>query len=146
MKNLVFRQETKERLEAHLKLSYPHEGVGFLYGFDSNVLDIIDLLPVDNAGEGDQRRQFSVSPLDYLRAEEHAINSGLTLLGVYHSHPDHPAIPSEHDRRFAWEGFSYVITSVQRGEVDHTRSWQLNSEGRFTEEPIATEVIENTLV
>jgi proteasome lid subunit RPN8/RPN11 len=58
------------------------------------------------------------------------------LLGVYHSHPDHPAIASEHDRKVAMPWGSYIIVSVQDGKAERTRLGQLNEERQFEEESI----------
>ena len=86
--------------------------------------------------EGDQRRRFAISDKDYLNAERHAAREGLTLLGVYHSHPLHPAIPSEHDLAVALPYFSYIIVSVQPEGTAHVRSWQLDEQRQFAEEAI----------
>ena len=86
--------------------------------------------------EGDQRRRFAISDKDYLNAERHAAREGLTLLGVYHSHPLHPAIPSEHDLAVALPYFSYIIVSVQPEGTAHVRSWQLDESRQFAEEAI----------
>jgi proteasome lid subunit RPN8/RPN11 len=55
-------------------------------------------------------------------------------LGIYHSHPNHPAIPSEQDRIAAQPYFSYVIISVMNDHIDHIRSWRLNDSSQFEEE------------
>ena len=97
---------------------------------------VTEVQVVDNAKAGDQRRRFEISPRDYLKAEQYAAIQGLELLGIYHSHPNHPAIPSIHDHKVAWEGFSYLIVSVQEGKMDHIRSWALDAENRFAEETV----------
>jgi len=92
---------------------------------------------VNNSKEGDHRRRFEVSALDYMWAERYADESGKSLLGVYHSHPDHPARPSEHDLKQAVPYFSYIILSVQKGKVADITSWQLNKVNKeFEEETI----------
>ena len=78
-----------------------------------------------------------------MQAERYAADQDLDLLGVYHSHPNHPAIPSEHDRIAAQPFFSYVIVSVRDGIIDHTRSWRLNDASQFDEEPLAPFVLES---
>jgi proteasome lid subunit RPN8/RPN11 len=66
---------------------------------------------------------------------------GLDVLGVFHSHPDHPNQPSEFDRQWAWPNFSYLITSVVQGVAVESRSWRLNEDrANFSEEKV--EVIE----
>jgi proteasome lid subunit RPN8/RPN11 len=71
-----------------------------------------------------------------MTAEQHALDHDWTLLGVYHSHPNHPAIPSEHDRVAAQPFFSYLIISVLNNEIITLRSWLLNDDQQFEEEKI----------
>ena len=72
-----------------------------------------------------------------MKAERFALENDLTLLGVYHSHPNHPAIPSEHDLKQAVPYFSYLIASIYDGKFKEITSWQLNEESKqFKEEPI----------
>lgn len=121
----------------HAESDYPNECCGFFYGLaDGNQRHVRIVQEVENAKEGDQRRRFQIDPLDYQEAEKYAINHDLDLLGVYHSHPDHPAEPSEHDRKVAMPYFSYIIISVQNGKADTSRSWQLNESQQFDEELI----------
>jgi proteasome lid subunit RPN8/RPN11 len=75
-----------------------------------------------------------------MQAEQRALAEGVTLLGVYHSHPDHPAEPSEHDRKQAMPFFSYVILSIREGELAAWTSWQLDDQAEtaeFAEEAVA---------
>lgn len=121
--------------------AFPDECCGFLFGKEEGDERLItDILVVNNAKEGDKRRRFEIAPRDYLKAERYAEKTGLTLLGVYHSHPNHPAIPSEHDRVAAQPFFSYLIVSVMNGEIDHARSWRLNDVQQFEEEKIFHDV------
>lgn len=116
---------------------FPDECCGFLFGKDTDGVRGIQIaLPVLNSKEGDKRRRFYIAPKDYMNAEKYALENGLDLLGVYHSHPNHPAIPSEHDRVAALPFFSYVILSVMDGRYDLLRSWRLNDEQEFIEETI----------
>jgi proteasome lid subunit RPN8/RPN11 len=129
--------------------TFPDECCGFLFGREERdgTRLVIDILVVDNSKQGDKTRRFEISPLDYMTAEQHAIDHDWTLLGIYHSHPRHPAIPSEHDRIAAQPWFSYVIISVMEPEATdsshhpdkptiHFRSWILNEDQQFEEEKI----------
>jgi len=118
--------------------TFPDECCGFLFGREEHdrTRILVDILAVDNSKEGDKRRRFEISPLDYMTAEQHALDHDWTLLGIYHSHPNHPAIPSEHDRVAAQPFFSYVIVSVLEKEVVTLRSWVLNDNQQFEEEKI----------
>ncbi len=123
-------------MQTHAETGYPNEICGFFYGLEGDVRQVRFAQEVDNAKEGDQSRRFQIDPLDYQKAEKYAIDHDLDLLGVYHSHPDHPAKPSEHDRKVAMPWFSYIIISVQDGKAENARSWRLNDERQFDEEEI----------
>ncbi|MEO0777529.1 MAG: M67 family metallopeptidase [Bacteroidota bacterium] len=126
-----------EVIYEHAREAFPDECCGFLYGDEKNGRRISVAQRVDNAKEGDQRRRFEISPLDYLRAERYALERGLDLLGIYHSHPQHPAIASAHDLEKALPFFSYVIVSVMDGAIDAIQSWKLQSQTRaFAEEEV----------
>ena len=117
--------------------AFPNECCGFLFGNENDGRQITHAVPVKNSKEGDQRRRFEISPLEYMRAEQFALQNNTSLLGVYHSHPNHPAIASEHDLVVAMPFFSYVIVSVMNGEIADLKSWRLRDEERvFLEEKI----------
>ncbi len=133
---IVLDNDVQKIIVQHAVDTYPDECCGFLYGSeDSNGRRIITQAQVvKNVKEGDKRRRFEISPQDYIAAEKYAEEQQLELLGVYHSHPDHPAIPSEHDRAAAQPFFSYLIISVNNKEPGAIRSWRLNDDGQFEEE------------
>jgi proteasome lid subunit RPN8/RPN11 len=116
--------------------TFPDECCGFLYGHEDSAgrRYITQARAVKNVKDGDKRRRFEISPHDYLEAEKYAEEQQLELLGVYHSHPNHPAIPSEHDRAAAQPFFSYLIISVNNKEPGAIRSWRLNDDWVFEEE------------
>ena len=133
---LKLSKESQEGMQKHAEATYPYECCGFFYGSNGDVREIGEIKEVTNSKEGDQRRRFEVSPLDYMGAEKYALESGQELLGIYHSHPDHPAIPSEHDLKQAVPFFSYIILAVKQGTLEDTKSWQLNDENEFEQEQI----------
>jgi proteasome lid subunit RPN8/RPN11 len=104
--------------------AYPYEGCGALLGPSAE--HITDTEPLPNAEGTAPRVKFAVSPRDYLAVEDRAEARGLRLLGFWHSHPDHPARPSETDRRFAWEGLLTVVVGVQRGTPEAITAWDLS--------------------
>jgi proteasome lid subunit RPN8/RPN11 len=116
--------------------AFPDECCGFIYGHeDANGRRIItEAQVVVNVKDGDKRRRFEIAPRDYLNAEQYAEEHQLELLGVYHSHPNHPAVPSEHDRAAAQPFFSYIIVSVNDKQAGPIRSWRLNDDLQFEEE------------
>jgi proteasome lid subunit RPN8/RPN11 len=133
---IILENEAQQTIIQDALSAYPDECCGFLLGReDENGRRIISqALVVNNAKEGDKRRRFVISPQDYLQAEEYAESRNMHLLGVYHSHPDHPAVPSEHDRAAAQPFFSYLIISVNNRRPGFIRSWRLNEDGHFEEE------------
>ena len=105
------------RLEWHAREAYPEECVGALIGTVAEggaARTVERLFPIDNRSRADRKRRYLVSPLDYLAAERAADATGQTLLGFYHSHPEHPARPSATDLDLAQPNFVYVIVSVRR--------------------------------
>ena len=137
---LILNQNIITLLNDDALRTFPDECCGFLLGREIDNDRIIDeIIIVNNAKEGDKKRRFEISPLDYLQAEKAADESGLTLLGIYHSHPNHPSIPSEHDRVAAQPFFSYLIISVIQDEIVSYQSWTLNDEFQFEEEQVLIE-------
>lgn len=135
--SLLLHTEAKAVIEADARACFPDECCGFFYGRKEGGHRIVtQAKPVINAKEGDKRRRFEINPLDYMKAERYAIEHGLELLGVYHSHPLHPAVPSEHDREVAFPEFSYIIASVQPESVDDITSWRLNEARQFDREDL----------
>ena len=111
-----------ESIRQHGVETYPNECCGALYGRDG-VVTATFALP--NTTEEGPRRRFMVRPDDYRTAEKKASELGAGLLGFYHSHPDHPARPSQYDLDHAWPFFSYIIVSVQGGVPEAMTSWRL---------------------
>ena len=134
--SLVIPKDLLHQIHAHGEAAYPEEGAGFLIGAEGRVESI---LPLENAREdGARHNRFLISPEDYLQAERTADRLGLSLIGVFHSHPDHPNRPSEYDREWAQPFFSYIITTVNAGKATESRSWRLQEDrSKFTEETIS---------
>jgi proteasome lid subunit RPN8/RPN11 len=80
--------------------------------------------------------RYWIDPPDLLTAQRHARDRGLTIVGIYHSHPNHPAIPSECDRSLAWAEYSYIIVSVQQGVAQTVQCWSLDENHQFQAEEI----------
>ena len=142
-KPLIFSESALTNMLMDLKDAFPNEGCGFLFGTDSVKREIVEAQKVINSKEGDQRRRFEINPTDYMKAERYADENNFKLIGIYHSHPNHPAKPSEHDLKQAFPYFSYVIVSVMNGDIANITSWQLDENGKFKEEIIENEYIKN---
>jgi len=126
-----------EAIHAHGARAYPEEGAGLLLGaFEGDVRRVTRLIPLDNHFRPESRtRRYLISPRDLLAAEDEAEHLGLEVVGVFHSHPDHPARASEFDTQWAMPVYSYVITQVQAGVAVDSRSWRLAEDrGMMTEE------------
>ncbi len=129
-----------EKIRAYGAETYPHECCGALLGRDSSAVlqndrgpgvaarEILQLFPLVNRRDDSPRNRFSVTAEDVLAAEKAARVQGLEVVGWYHSHPDHPARPSEYDRDHAWPWYSYIIVSVQNGAPQDMTSWRLNDD------------------
>jgi proteasome lid subunit RPN8/RPN11 len=133
---LVVSNELHEQINAHVESAYPEEGAGFLIGVEGEVKEILAL---PNAREDEARHnRFLITPEEYLKAELTADKLGLSLIGVFHSHPDCPNIPSEYDREWAQPFFSYIITRVDQGKAVSSRSWRLiEDRSKYEEEEIS---------
>jgi len=123
--------------------TYPNECCGFIYGSTFNDLTfIVKSRAVYNASNFDKRRHFNISSKDYMAAEEFAFQTNLILLGVYHSHPNQPAIPSYEDKLFAIQNFLYIIISVSPAGTSDVKCWELNKHNNFLEQPINISTME----
>ena len=118
-------------IRAHGVETYPNECCGALYGRDGQVTATLAL---PNTTEEGPRRRFLVRPQDYRDAEKRAAALGAELLGFYHSHPDHPARPSQYDLDHAWPTFGYVIVSVAAGRAGDMTVWWLKDDRSSFEE------------
>jgi proteasome lid subunit RPN8/RPN11 len=115
------------KIKVHAMQTYPEECCGVILGknTDDGKRIVCDVIEIRNARDDNRARRFLVTPEDYRSAEEEARRQQVDLLGWYHSHPDHPAQPSEFDREHALPWFSYIIVSVENGVPATVRSWEL---------------------
>jgi proteasome lid subunit RPN8/RPN11 len=132
---IALTTEADAAIRAHGRETFPHECCGAMLGKDGVVRQAYAL---PNTTEEGPRRRFLVRPDDYRAAEQRARAAGLDLLGFYHSHPDHPAKPSQYDLDHAWPSFSYVIVSVMSGEDKVLTSWRLQDDRSAFEEETVT--------
>jgi proteasome lid subunit RPN8/RPN11 len=118
-------------IRKHGEETYPHECCGALVGTGSVITAAV---PLANTTEEGPRRRFLVRPSDYREAEKRASELGGDLLGFYHSHPDHPARPSQYDLDHAWPNFAYVIVAVASGAAKQMTVWFLKEDRSSFEE------------
>ena len=127
---LCISQELADRIGKHGAETYPHECCGALLGSDASdeVREVRELFPLVNRRDDSPRNRFAVTAEDVRDAEKAGRAAGLDVVGWYHSHPDHPARPSEFDREHAWPWYSYIIVRVQNGAPKDMTSWRLNDD------------------
>jgi proteasome lid subunit RPN8/RPN11 len=121
----------EDAIRRHGEETYPNECCGALVGAGGRATAAVAL---PNTTEEGPRRRFLVRPSDYRLAEKRAGDLGGELLGFYHSHPDHPARPSEFDLDHAWPTFAYVIVSVVSGAAAGMTVWYLKEDRSSFEE------------
>ncbi len=118
-----------EHIHDHAREAYPEECAGALVGMDTGEMKVVvDVWRAHNTHEEDRGRRFLIEPLQIKEFEERVQERDMDLLGFYHSHPDHPAEPSEYDRNHAWPYYSYIITSVSGDDIKDTRCWVLKDD------------------
>jgi proteasome lid subunit RPN8/RPN11 len=127
---VLLRTEHYNAIVLHAEADYPYECCGILLGrFLSDGKQILDVVPISNARTDEAKRtRFLIEPHEYLLGEKKARERELDIIGFYHSHPDHSAIPSEYDRLHAWPLYSYIIVSVKEGSSSEMFSWQLQED------------------
>ena len=149
-------------MQSHAESIYPEECCGILIGtIKGDIKSLIEVIPTENSWDeetakrfqimehpaapaGTRRNRFSIAPEVMLKAQKQARDRNLDIIGIYHSHPDHPAIPSESDLAIAWSQYSYMIISVQQGVACDVSSWSLDPDRQFQpEEIILMETLSN---
>ena len=124
-RTLTVSTDVDRAIRAHGQETYPHECCGALVGKGDSVTNVVAL---PNTTEEGPRRRFLVRPTDYRDAERRASELGAELLGFYHSHPDHPARPSQYDLDHAWPTFAYIIVSIMSGQSADMTVWYLKED------------------
>jgi len=138
-------------IRSHAENTYPEECCGLLLGqVTGDVKTLVEVLPTKNAWSAEaedhcpeqkvltKQRRYAISPADMLKAMKDGRDRDLAIIGIYHSHPDCAAVPSECDRTLAWPQYSYIIVSVRQGCSEDLRSWSLDTSHKFQAEEILT--------
>lgn len=149
-----------QAMNAHAERTYPEECCGLMLGHiqegdtgfaqmnqraESSVRVVTALYPVENSWDqqvaadlhdqsSSKTRRYAIAPETMLKAMRYTRSHHLAIIGIYHSHPDCPAVPSECDRRLAWQHYSYSIISVQQGKATEFYSWSLDVNHQFQPE------------
>ncbi|MEL7052149.1 MAG: M67 family metallopeptidase [Cyanobacteria bacterium J06588_5] len=159
---LALSSEQLAAISVHAERVYPEECCGLLVGKihtqeTEQTKQLTQLVPLDNEWTPEvlptaalaqpsrgsiaeqsvtKSRRYWINPKDMLRAQKQAREDGLDIIGIYHSHPDHVAVPSECDRALAWPIYAYVIVSVCEGKAVDVQNWTLDSDHLFQPEPL----------
>lgn len=130
----------QQAIRAHGEADFPYECCGLLIGrfAEDGTKEVEEIMAISNAREEEAKRtRFLIKAEELMRGEKHARSRNLDVIGFYHSHPDHPAIPSQFDLDHAWPVYSYVIVSVMAGQSADLTSWELDPDaGKFNSEEI----------
>jgi proteasome lid subunit RPN8/RPN11 len=128
---ITLRPEHLDAIRRHGEADYPYECCGLLIGLydESGNKTVEEIYPISNAREETAKRnRFLITPAELLYGEKHARWQKRDVVGFYHSHPDHPAKPSEFDLEHAWPTYSYVIVSVCQSRAGELFSWELEAD------------------
>ena len=138
---LVIAPRDWAAIRRHGEADYPHEACGLMGGTTEGERTVVkELVPLTNERSDAARNRYLIDPAAFRDAQAQLDRAGLEILGVYHSHPDHPAEPSAFDREHAWPRLSYVIVAVADGRAGDMKSWRLSDDrAAFAEEPVTLE-------
>jgi proteasome lid subunit RPN8/RPN11 len=127
----------REQIERFAVEGHPHEICGLLAGHSTaSGTTVVRVTRSRNLSLDRPRDRYTLDPEHYLAVDVLAREDGLEIVGVWHTHPDHPARPSATDREAAWEGLSYLIVSVTPDGVRDATVWRLGADGAFVEQPL----------
>lgn len=120
---LCIDKDKLREVENEAKKSYPVECCGLLLGTNTAEKKVVEVRPLRNTNTERSHDRYEIEGREFVKADKEASRKGLQIIGIYHSHPDHPAIPSAFDTEHAWCGYSYLIAAVENGERIEIRSW-----------------------
>lgn len=155
--SLTILSSQLQQIHQQMQAAYPNEGCGLLIGCinPDRSKTTREVWPVENAWTSQtaarlptsatpnpqsqshsRQDRYWIDPKVLLTAQRDSCDRGLSIIGIYHSHPDYPATPSECDRAWAWPEYSYLILSVVQGVVHESRSWCLDAHHQFAAEAL----------
>ena len=119
--------------------AYPNEGCGIFLGAAGDEAQVLEVRLATNLRQDRARDRYIMDPRDIMLAEREAETGGMEVLGFWHTHPDHPARPSQYDADHAWPEYVYVIMSIDGGKLADVTAWVLESESppQFREERLS---------
>lgn len=144
-----------QTIYTHAETTYPEECCGIIFGhLTSEGKTVVEVMSTENAWNAEtaadfpkddtldysKKQRYAIAPQVMLQAQREARERNLNIVGIYHSHTDHPAIPSEFDRQCAWQEYSYIIVSVQNGKASDIKNWCLDDNHQFQQEAIENKI------
>lgn len=130
-------------IRAHAARDYPYECCGVLLGrVEGDTKIVTEVRALENVHDEGHERRYLISGEAMFRVEKEARANGLKTLGFYHSHPDHPARPSEYDREWAWPWYSYIIVAVASGEPQRMTCWTLDDDRQAFQRETIEQIME----
>jgi proteasome lid subunit RPN8/RPN11 len=148
---VIITQSQSQAIYTHAEQTYPEECCGLLLGTcqrrneltKNNVMEVLPAINtwsqspfVHDASHSGEDRRYAIDPVFTVKAQQYARANGWDIIGIYHSHPNHEAVPSEWDRLWAWPQYSYLIVSVKNGTAQDLRSWTLDTRHEFLPEKL----------
>ena len=125
------------KIRNHGEKIYPEECCGALIASNEKLDVILEARQMQNINSGSSKTRYNIDPLELLELEDEMDEKNFTMVGIYHSHPDHPAKPSKFDLENAWPNLSYIVLSVIKGQARNLTAWRLGSNNiKFHEESI----------
>lgn len=123
-----------DQIRRHAESTYPEECCGFLVAEESDpasgIRQILRAAPMENRMEGERRRRFVIPPEELQRFERGLEGTGRAVVGFYHSHPDHPEVPSLYDQDHAWPWYTYLVLAVDHGRAGKLGAFELDPDSR----------------
>jgi proteasome lid subunit RPN8/RPN11 len=141
---IYLTEEHIKQIEAHGERTFPRECGGMLIGrFEEGGKTVLELLPMENAADlSEQHNRVLITPKEVLRAERYAHAQRLDVVGYYHSHPDHPAVPSQFDLDHALPVWTYIIVSVEAGKAVKLLAWEMEADrSKFNAEELKYRIV-----
>ncbi|MBD2088859.1 M67 family metallopeptidase [Microcoleus sp. FACHB-1515] len=136
---LILTSDHLQQIQSHAQQTYPHECCGLILGhLEGDRKQVLEIHATQNAWSGDNfdtKRRYTIDPYDMMLVQKSSRDRNLNIIGIYHSHPDCEAVPSECDRLAAWPQYSYLIVSVHQGVAQDCLCWTLDDEDQFQREP-----------
>jgi proteasome lid subunit RPN8/RPN11 len=118
--------------------AYVNEGCGVLLGrFQGGRVEVVDATSGNNLSIERARDRYILDPADIVRADREARARYLDIVGFWHSHPDHPARPSQFDTDHAWVDYVYIIVNTTADGAGDLNGFTLAEEGgQFRQLPL----------